>query len=65
MAFARRQYMQKHFGPVRRQLGGLAIGLGYLLRSMAPGRAPEGMRRRAHARTELLTLLGLMPPPFG
>ena len=65
MAFARRQYMQKHFGRVRRRLGALATGLGYLLRSVEPGRAPERTRRRAHARTELLTLLGLTPPPFG
>jgi GT2 family glycosyltransferase len=65
LAFARRQYMQKHFGPVRWRLGSLAVGLGYFLRYIAPGRAPGGVRRRAHARTELLTLLGLMPPPFG
>jgi GT2 family glycosyltransferase len=65
MAFARRQYMAKHFGPVRRVAGTLALGLGYAIRSIVPGSGPERHRRRAFARTALATLLGLVAPPFG
>jgi GT2 family glycosyltransferase len=64
MAFARRQYMEKHFVPVRRLAGMLALGLGYAVRSIAPGGSPERRRRRASARSALTTLFGLTPPPF-
>ena len=65
MAFARRQYMEKHFAPVHRVAGGLALGLGYAIRSIWPGRGQEGHARRAGARSALATLVGLAPPPFG
>jgi GT2 family glycosyltransferase len=65
MAFARRQYMAKHFGPVRRTAGIATLGLGYAVRSVTPGRSPARRRRRASARAALATLLGLRPPPFG
>ena len=42
MAFARRQYMEKHFAPVHRVAGTLALGLGYAIRSISPGRGQEG-----------------------
>ena len=65
MAFARRQYMAKHFSAARRMAGIAALGLGYGLRSLRPGRAPDAGRRRASSRTALTTLLGLTQPPFG
>ena len=65
MAFARRQYMAKHFAPAHRVAGTLALGLGYAIRSIAPGRGPDDRRRRASARSALATLIGLVPPPFG
>ena len=65
MAFARRQYMTKHFSTAHRTAATLALGLGYALRSVRPGRDPEARRRRASARSALGTLLGLAPPPFG
>jgi len=65
MAFARRQYMGKHFGRAHRLAGTLALGIGYAIRSIAPGRGPDHHRRRASARSALTTLLGLAPPPFG
>jgi hypothetical protein len=65
MAFARRQYMAKHFAPVERVAATFALGLGYAIRSIAPGRGPHDRCRRAAARSALGTLLGLVPPPFG
>jgi GT2 family glycosyltransferase len=65
MAFARRQYVSKHFSPAHRVAATVAIGLGYAVRSIAPGRAPDDRQRRASARSALTTLLGLAPPPFG
>ena len=65
MAFARRQYMTKHFSRPHRIAATTAIGLGYALRSVKPGRAQDARRRRASARTALATLVGLAPPPFG
>jgi GT2 family glycosyltransferase len=64
-AFARRQYMAKHFAPLHRAAGVAAFGLGYLLRSIAPGRGPDARGRRSSARSALATILGLAPPPFG
>jgi GT2 family glycosyltransferase len=64
-AFARRQYMAKHFGLAHRVAGTLAIGLGYALRSVSPGRGSDGHRRRAAARAALLTVLGLARSRFG
>jgi GT2 family glycosyltransferase len=65
MAFARRQYMMKHFSRPHRIAATTAIGLGYALRAVKPSRAPDARRRRASARTALATLVGLAPPPFG
>jgi hypothetical protein len=65
MAFARRQYMAKHFRPLHRAAGNAALGLGYAIRSIAPGRSPGSGRRRASARAALATLLGFAAPPFG
>jgi GT2 family glycosyltransferase len=64
MAFARRQYMAKHFTPVHRAAGILALGVGYAIRSVWPGRDSGGHGRRAAARAALATLLGLAPSPF-
>jgi GT2 family glycosyltransferase len=65
MAFARRQYMAKHFGPAHRAAGTAALAVGYAMRSVSPGRSANRRRRRASARTALATLLGRTPPPFG
>jgi GT2 family glycosyltransferase len=65
MAFARRQYMAKHFGRAHRTAGTLALAVGYAMRAISPGRSPDRRKRRASARTALATLLGLTPPPFG
>ena len=65
MAFARRQYMAKHFAPGHQVAGTLAVALGYAIRSISPGRGPDDHRRRASACSALATLLGLAPPPFG
>jgi GT2 family glycosyltransferase len=65
MAFARRQYMAKHFGLAHRVAGTAALALGYAIRSVSPGASPERQRRRASARTALGTLFGFTPPPFG
>ena len=42
MAFARRQYMTKHFSTAHRTAATLALGLGYALRSVRPGRDRGG-----------------------
>jgi hypothetical protein len=65
MAFARRQYMAKHFGRAHRTAGTLALAVGYAMRAISPGRSPDRRKRRASARSGLATLLGLTPPPFG
>jgi hypothetical protein len=65
MAFARRQYMSKHFAPVHRVATTLALGVGAAIRAVWPGRGPDDRRRRAAARASLATILGLAPPPFG
>lgn len=66
MAFARRQYMAKHYSPVHRAAGIFSIGLGYALRSVVPRGDPGNDReQRACAQAALMTLIGLAPPPFG
>ena len=65
MAFARRQYMAKHFSRASRVAGIAALALGYALRSVKPGRGTDARRRRAASRSAFTTLLGLTPPPFG
>ena len=59
-AYARRQYMQKHFAPVHRAVGLSAFALGHGIRA-ALG-SPE---RRLSSRAALRTLAGLESPPFG
>jgi N-acetylglucosaminyl-diphospho-decaprenol L-rhamnosyltransferase len=59
-AFAKRQYFEKHFSPLRRGAAIGALALGYAVRSVAPGAAG----RRTSARTALATLLGLRASPF-
>lgn len=65
-AYARRQYMAKHFGPVRRTAGLGALAVRYGLRAVAPGRGATAARgRRGASRAALRTLVGIDPPPFG
>lgn len=64
-AFAKRQYVEKHFGRCRARVALGAIGFNYTVRSMAPSRDRErGASRRAAARAAFRTLVGLRPPPF-
>ena len=65
MAHARRQYMTKHFTPFHRFAATVALGIGYALRSIKPGRGAAAPARRASSRAALSTLIGLKPPPFG
>ena len=65
-AFARRQYMAKHFSPLHRAAALAAYALGWGLRAAFGGRNREVARaQRAAARAALATLFGLAPPPFG
>ncbi len=65
-AYARRQYLFKHHGPLRRWLTTFALALQYGRRVVIPVGSPDQLRaRRAASRTALRTLLGLAPPPFG
>jgi GT2 family glycosyltransferase len=64
IAFARLQYMSKHFTPAHRLAGTLALGLGAAIRSIWPGRSSDDRRRRTSARSSLATLLGVAAPPF-
>jgi GT2 family glycosyltransferase len=65
-AYARRQYMFKHQGALRRILCTAALALFYT-RQAVDHRAgdPEAPSRRAAARAALRALLGIAPPPFG
>jgi GT2 family glycosyltransferase len=65
MAFSQRQYMAKHFSRPHRLAGTLALGIGYVVRSIPSGRGQHDRRRRASARSALAVLLGFVPPPFG
>jgi GT2 family glycosyltransferase len=64
-AFARRQYMTKHFPPLRRGAAIGAYALGYALRGVLGGRrrALAAEQRRA-SRAALAVLLRNGPPPF-
>ncbi len=65
-AYARKQYAQKHFGPVNRSLYVSACGLRHLIR--AAGRrsdAAETAARREGSRRALRALAGSAEPPFG
>jgi GT2 family glycosyltransferase len=64
-AYARRQYMKKHFGRVHRTLGTAALMLGFLRRVAFGARdRTERRARREAAWRALRTLAGLEPPPF-
>ena len=64
-AFARRQYMQKHFPPLRRGAALAAYALGYALRASIGGRQRElAAEQRRGSRAALAVLLRNGPPPF-
>jgi hypothetical protein len=65
-AYARRQYIFKYAGPVRRKIWTAALGLFYARRAVdSIGRESDAQGRRAAARAALRTLVGIAPPPFG
>ena len=65
-AYARRQYMQKHFSPLGRAACGGAAVLGHALRSLPLGLDRERARSRSRAsRAALRVLVRASPPPFG
>lgn len=65
-AFARRQYLAKHHGPVHTAAGVGLLALRYALRAVAGGRDKEiNQARRAASRRAIATLFGLEAPPFG
>ncbi len=59
-AFAKRQYMEKHFSRPERVAATGALAFGYALRAVL-SRDPA---RRSSARASLATLLGFRAPPF-
>jgi GT2 family glycosyltransferase len=61
-AYAKRQYVEKHFSPAHRLAATGALALGYTLRSVVANGSPG---RQESARIALATLLGRRPPPFG
>jgi N-acetylglucosaminyl-diphospho-decaprenol L-rhamnosyltransferase len=64
-AYARRQYMEKHFTPMRRRAGLAAYALGFLLRATVGGRSREhAAEQRAASRAALRVLLGRAGAPF-
>lgn len=62
--YTRRQYAEKHFTPPRRAAYLAAVGVGHLVRAVAPPKSDECKRQEA-ARLALRTLVGRTPPPFG
>ena len=65
-AYARRQYLSKHYGLLRRATRISALYVRHGLRAIGPGRDRDlaGGRQRA-ARAALRVLTGLEEPPFG
>ena len=64
-AFARRQYMEKHFPPLRRHTAIAAYALGYAIRAVAGGRDRRRAReQRSASRAALAVLMGRAEPPF-
>ncbi len=64
-AFAKRQYVEKHFGTGRRGAALVAIGMRYAIRAVAPSTGEADASARRHAcRAALATLVGKRPPPF-
>jgi N-acetylglucosaminyl-diphospho-decaprenol L-rhamnosyltransferase len=64
-AYTRIQLARKHFSPLHRAGYGAALGLGYLVRALAPDGPQANAGRRAGARAALRVLLGIDGPPFG
>jgi GT2 family glycosyltransferase len=65
-AFARRQYMAKHFSRLGLLWGITALAVAYSLRSiLSVGRGRTGQERRRASREAFRVLLGFAPPPFG
>jgi GT2 family glycosyltransferase len=61
-AYAKRQYIAKHFSPAHRAAATAALALGYGLRSVVGG--ARSAPRKASARASFATLVGRAPPPF-
>jgi GT2 family glycosyltransferase len=65
-AYARRQYLSKHYGPIGMAVGIGALTLRYAFRAIGGGRDKEvNQARRAASRNAVATLFGLKEPPFG
>jgi len=65
-AYARRQYLRKHFGLAQRCLCEAALFVRHAIRAAAPGARPESAtERRRAARGALCVLTGIDEPPFG
>ena len=62
VAYAKRQYIEKHLSPIHQIAAKGALVLGFTLRSALGG---GGQGRKGSSRAALATLLGLRPPPFG
>ena len=64
--FARKQLMRKHFSPQHRVAYTAALGLGLLVRAVAPSRETgQSSGRRVAARAGLRVLLGVDGSPYG
>lgn len=64
-AYARRQYLRKHFHGVRRGSCIAALYCHHGLRAVAPGASDDARARRVAARAALRVLSGRDGPPFG
>jgi len=64
-AYTRKQLARKHFSPAHRMCYELALGLGYVVRALAPDGDLAAANRRAAARAALRVLVGIDGPPFG
>jgi N-acetylglucosaminyl-diphospho-decaprenol L-rhamnosyltransferase len=65
-AFARKQYMHKHYSRIHRAAATAAFALGLGLRALLAGRSSRNRsEHRAAMRAALRTLLGQSHPPYG
>jgi N-acetylglucosaminyl-diphospho-decaprenol L-rhamnosyltransferase len=65
-AYARKQYAEKHFGPLNRGLYLSACGVRHLIRAAATRpESADAAARREGSRRALRTLAGRAEPPFG